>query len=98
MHESDQDQDTDLENDRLDPTPARDCGRFTWWTQYQPKIWPILEEPHSSKAAKVRPEILRLLVFHSSHNFCYCFERPFWDIVYLGVSYIETNFLHPDPL
>lgn len=64
VHEGDLDQDTDLESDRLeDTTPARDCGRFTWWTKYQPKIWPILEEPHSSKAAKVSSASLRITIW-----------------------------------
>lgn len=55
VHEGDQDRDTDLQSDTSEdhPPAARDCGRFTWWTKYQPKIWPILDDPHSSRAAKV---------------------------------------------
>jgi len=37
---------------------AKDCvetdeGFTTWWTRLQPRVWKILEEPHSSKHAKV---------------------------------------------
>lgn len=71
VHEDDLDQDTDLENDRLgDTTPARDCGRFTWWTKYQPKIWPILEDPHSSKAAKIFSIISVTLIMLSVGTSC----------------------------
>lgn len=90
VHEGDLDQDTDLESDRLeDATPARDCGRFTWWTKYQPKIWPILEEPHSSKAAKVRCASLRFTISIISF---YCLEKRWFDFVCSGTLNNNTNF------
>lgn len=89
--DGEQDQDTDLESDRMeDSTPARDCGRpFTWWTKYQPKIWPILEEPHSSKAAKVSCTSL-----HFTINIAFtthCLQQRWLDTVYLGALYYNTN-------
>lgn len=89
VHEDDLDQDTDLENDRIgDTTPARDCGRFTWWTKYQPKIWPILEDPHSSKAAKVRYFVPWLPSFHKFNKVCYCC-KPLLGFVCSGACNID---------
>ena len=89
--DGDQDQDTDLESDRMeDSTPARDCGRpFTWWTKYQPKIWPVLEEPHSSKAAKVSCSSLHLTtnIAFTTH----CLQQGWLDTVYLGALYYNTG-------
>lgn len=82
VRDGDQEQDTDLESDRLEEhsTPAaRDCGRFIWWTKYQPNIWPILDDPHSSRAAKVREKtfIANIIFLRAFSLFLFCFVLSF---------------------
>lgn len=47
----DEEQDNPKQNDLNGNTTSNIV--YTTWSKYQPKIWPILEEPRSSKAAKV---------------------------------------------
>ena len=47
----------EIERDKPEETTSgQHCHKMSWWSRYQPKIWPILEEPHTSKFAKVRFE------------------------------------------
>ena len=61
----------EFENDFDDEEP--DMGRYgfsftvesepdvTWWQKYQPRIWTLMEEPYSSKLAKVRRKRIMLI-------------------------------------
>lgn len=57
------DQETENEKHEENTSSGKCCREVSWWNSYQPKIWPILEEPHSSKLAKVGRNLRSLSIY-----------------------------------